>query len=79
MQGVGFRWFVVHVAKELEITGYVKNLYNGDVEVEAEGERSKLEILITQVRKGPGFARVTDVVIEWKEYRGKYTSFNVEF
>ncbi len=79
VQGVGYRWFVVHEAQNLGATGYVKNLYNGDVEVEAAGERSQLEALIAKVRKGPAFARVTEVIIEWKEFSGRYTSFTVEF
>ena len=38
VQGVGFRWTVSQLARQYNITGYVRNLYNGNVEVEAQGE-----------------------------------------
>lgn len=79
VQGVGFRWFVIREANSLGLTGYVKNLHNGDVEIEAEGERGKIEELIKSIKKGPTFCRVVDVIIEWKEYTNKYTSFTVEY
>ena len=37
VQGVGFRWFIYSIAKDLNCTGYVKNLFNGDVEVQVQG------------------------------------------
>jgi len=78
VQGVGFRWFVYRLADQLELTGYVKNLYSGDVEIEAEGERGRIEELIKLVKKGPAFSRVVDVIVEWKEFRLKYDSFKIE-
>ncbi|MFQ5825099.1 MAG: acylphosphatase [bacterium] len=79
VQGVGFRWFVIREANILGLTGYVKNLYNGDVEIEAEGERGRIEELIKSVKKGPTLSRVVDVIVEWKEYTQKYTSFEIEY
>lgn len=67
VQGVGFRWFVYRHAEALGITGWVRNLYDGNVEIEAEGERSLLEEFIKQVKIGPRSARVTNLKIEWKE------------
>ncbi len=67
VQGVGFRWYVAHSAETLGIKGWVKNLYNGDVEIEAEAERSLLEEFIKQMKVGPRAARVTDLRIEWKD------------
>lgn len=37
VQGVGFRWHISSIANELKLTGFVKNLSNGDVEVEVQG------------------------------------------
>ena len=42
VQGVGFRYFVMSVAKELGLTGWVRNLYDGNVQVVAEGKRTSL-------------------------------------
>ncbi|NIR50071.1 acylphosphatase [candidate division KSB1 bacterium] len=79
VQGVGFRWFVQKTANKVNVNGYVKNLFNGDVEIEAEGARGRVEELIKEVKAGPRFAHVTDVFVEWKEYEGKYDSFDVKF
>lgn len=79
VQGVGFRWFVVQNANKLGVVGYVKNLPNGDVEIEAEGERGQLEELIKYVKAGPRFGRVSDLSVEWKEYSGRYKSFEVAY
>jgi acylphosphatase len=65
VQGVGFRWFVARHADQLGIRGFVRNLYNGSVEVTAIAERSLLEDLIRQVKVGPRSAQVTNVIIHW--------------
>ena len=78
VQGVGFRWFVYRLANQLDLTGYVTNLYSGDVEIQAEGERGRIEELIKSVKKGPAFSRVVDVIVEWQEFRFKYKSFKIE-
>lgn len=67
VQGVGFRWFVQRRAEALGINGWVRNLYNGNVEIEAEGERSLLEEFIKEVKVGPRSAHVSNLKIEWKE------------
>jgi len=79
VQGVGFRWFVVQNANKLGVVGYVKNLPNGDVEIEAEGERGQLEELIKHVKAGPTFGRVSDLSVEWRDYTGSYKSFEVAY
>jgi len=61
VQGVGFRWFVDRQARALKLTGYVRNLDAGQVEVLAEGEPTALEKLREQLVRGPIGARVTAV------------------
>lgn len=61
VQGVGFRWFVDRQARVLKLTGYVRNLDAGHVEVLAEGEPAALEKLREQLARGPIGARVTGV------------------
>ena len=46
VQGVGFRWKASHTARRLGISGWVKNLYDGSVEMEAEGTPQDIEDLI---------------------------------
>jgi len=79
VQGVGFRWFVQQKAKKFDVSGYVRNLDNGDVEIEAEGDRGRVEELVKSVRVGPAFSKVREVVIEWQKFTGKYYSFNTTF
>ncbi len=77
VQGVFYRAFASGQARELGLTGYVRNLPKGSVEVKAEGERSRLEELIDRLKTGPPGARVEKVATNWSEYTGSYSSFNI--
>ena len=77
VQGVGFRYFVLHHATQLGVTGWVRNLPNGDVEIEAEGNRESVESLIVYTRRGPRSAAVSSAAVEWKEYRRQFESFEI--
>jgi acylphosphatase len=79
VQGVGFRWFVMRKANEYNIKGYVRNLYTDEVEVEVEGNKGLIQEFIKDLRIGPRSAQVSDVKIQWKDYRGKYRTFDVRF
>lgn len=58
VQGVGFRYFVRQAARELGVTGRVRNLPGGGVEVEAAGGPETLDRLRERLRQGPPGARV---------------------
>lgn len=77
VQGVGFRYFVQRHAMKLNLSGYARNLYNGDVEIEAEGDRSLIEEFIKEVKVGPRSAYVKDLKIEWLEVQNRYEGFEV--
>ncbi|HCA81566.1 MAG TPA: acylphosphatase [Bacteroidetes bacterium] len=77
VQGVGFRYFVFRIAIRLGLGGWVRNLYDGNVEVLAEGERSLVEELIKDLKIGPRSAQVKDLTIEWKNYTGTFSSFEI--
>jgi len=77
VQGVGYRWFALHAASSLSLTGWVRNRMNGDVEVVVEGSKHDIETLITELKKGPRFARVEYANVEWRSPTGKYTNFTV--
>jgi len=69
VQGVGFRYWAHHTAERLPgITGVVRNLPDGTVEVEAESpERTALDVLFHELHVGPTHAQVTAVDAEWEE------------
>ena len=77
VQGVGFRYFIHHHARQLGLTGWVRNLPNGDVEIQAEGNREFVESLVTYARRGPRLAVVSNVRLEWKEPSSQFTSFEI--
>ena len=79
VQGVFFRAFVSRRATELGLTGYVRNLPDGAVEVNAEGERKQLEKLIGHLKVGPPGAKVEKVITDWSEYTGGYFSFSIRY
>jgi acylphosphatase len=61
VQGVGFRYFAQRAARRLDLTGYVRNLRDGRVEVLATGEEKSLEALRTELLRGPRMAEVSEV------------------
>lgn len=61
VQGVGFRWFVREEARRLGVSGWVRNLPTGHVELEAGGEASLLARLRRAVEVGPAGAQVDSV------------------
>ena len=77
VQGVGFRWFVQELAASRELTGGVRNLRDGSVEVDAEGLRADLEDFVDRLREGPFGADVTAVDVSWFEPTGTYTGFQI--
>lgn len=77
VQGVGFRYFVLTAAKELRLTGWVRNRYDSSVEVTAEGPRKDLETLLFFLRKGPNSSFVSEVSTKWQPATGEFTRFDV--
>lgn len=80
VQGVGFRFFVERVARQLGLGGYVKNLSDGRVEVYAVGPADQLDDLKTRLEQGPRGARVRRVLAEEAALVDRYLGhFTVEF
>ena len=77
VQGVGYRFYVLEQAHQLGLTGWVKNLPSGAVEVLAEGEKSMLESLLNRLRRGPSGARVSDVNLNWSTASGEFDAFRI--
>jgi acylphosphatase len=62
----------------LTLTGYVRNLFSGDVEIEAEGDRSLVEEFMKQVKVGPRAAHIADMKIEWITCTETRSGFEVQ-
>lgn len=79
VQGVSFRYHTARRAWDLDLTGYVRNRWDGTVEVAAEGPRHRLEELLSFLRVGPRAAFVTDVDVSWPDPAGEFNSFKVRY
>ncbi len=77
VQGVGFRMYVLQHAQALGLAGWVRNTYDGKVEVLAEGTFAQLERLVDKLRLGPRSAFVTEVKKEWLTPTGEFLDFSV--
>ncbi len=63
VQGVSFRYFTRESALKVGVSGWVRNLSNGDVEIEAQGTEDKIEIFLEDVRRGPQFSYVESTTV----------------
>jgi acylphosphatase len=79
VQGVGYRYFVLKQARRMELTGRVKNVPSGDVEIDVEGPRGLIEDLIQLLWTGNPWATVSNVAVDWEKYKGEYKGFDVTF
>lgn len=79
VQGVFFRANTHDVARFLDLTGYVKNLPDGRVDVVAEGPKDKVEQLINWCYKGPPGASVNNVEIYWESATGEFKNFAIQY
>jgi acylphosphatase len=67
----------MRAAKTLELTGWVRNRFNGSVEMVAEGDEEKLKILLESVGLGPTSAQVSQVDHTWSEAAGEFKDFKI--
>ncbi|MGD1858568.1 MAG: acylphosphatase [Leptolyngbyaceae cyanobacterium] len=78
VQGVGFRYHTQLEASRLGLTGYVRNLPNGSVEIIAEGTRQSLDQLTDWANHGPATAAVTQVEVSYAEANGEFSRFEIK-
>ena len=78
VQGVFFRATTRDVASSLKLSGWVRNMPDGSVELHAEGEIEKVREMISWCRKGPPSALVEDLSVEWVEPVGE-EGFRITF
>jgi len=79
VQGIGFRWSVQDSARALNLNGWVRNLFDGNVEIEAEGPEEKLKEFLEILKKHP-YAIISSIKSEWKDSKeNRYKSFDIRF
>lgn len=77
VQGVGFRYTAQYAARSLGVTGWVTNLYDGSVEMEAQGKEEELDRLLVMIQQGR-YVDVSDLTVkEIKEKEGE-RSFKIK-
>jgi acylphosphatase len=76
VQGVFFRESMRQRARQLKLTGWVRNRSDGTVEAVVQGESTQVEMLIDWARRGPGAALVDRVEVKAADDEPDYTSFD---
>lgn len=77
VQGVGFRMWAREEAERLSVSGWVRNLPDGNVEGEAEGSASAVDSFLAYCQKGPFGARVDQLTVRDEELTGKLSEFEI--
>ena len=78
VQGVGFRFFTQDIARREGLTGIVRNLADGRVEIVAEGDDESLTRFEAALRRGPSHARVEHVEVDHLPASGQYLGFAID-
>jgi acylphosphatase len=79
VQGVGYRFFVVRAARQLDLGGWVRNLPGGEVEIVAEGQAGMIREFTEELRRGPAASRVSEVRVTPETYAAEFDAFDVRF
>lgn len=77
VQGVNFRFHTQQAAQRLNVSGWVRNLPDGNVEGCFEGEEKNVTALIDWCRRGPDWARVDEITVTVDDYRGEFDGFRI--
>jgi acylphosphatase len=77
VQGVGFRAFVQNQATTAGLSGWVRNLPDGAVEIQLEGRRDAIETVLPRVRQGPPGSRVDSVQVDWRQANRQTEGFKI--
>jgi acylphosphatase len=79
VQGVSFRYYTRMKAYDLDLTGWVRNVPDGSVEVMAVGPREALDEFEEWLHHGPPGARVTKVIVNWIDVPQSFTAFEIRY
>ena len=78
VQGVGFRYFTQQKAEMLGITGWVRNCWDGRVELSAEGSREDIDRFYGYLEQGPPSSIVKKINVDYSAASGKFQTFSVQ-
>ncbi|MFH1395441.1 MAG: acylphosphatase [Candidatus Omnitrophota bacterium] len=78
VQGVGFRFAAERIALRLNLMGFVRNLFDGTVEVVCEGTKSELEVFLKKIDENMA-GYISDFHVDWEPARNEFTSFEIRF
>lgn len=78
VQGVGFRFTAEAIARKLELSGWVKNLRDGRVEVLAEGEEPALKDFLSRLSNEMS-PYIFDTEVSWEGPTGEFSGFGIAF
>lgn len=77
VQGVGYRFFCEREARKHDVSGWVRNLRDGNVELELAGQDDAVKDMLESLRSGHYSARIDDIIIDWLEYAGTHKKFEI--
>ncbi len=77
VQNVGFRAHVQYSARQIGVTGWVRNVGDDTVEAVGEGKREQLERLVEAMKRGPRGSQVDESNVEWQNATGEFKDFQL--
>lgn len=78
VQGVGFRYTTERISRKFCVTGYVRNLMDGSVELAAEGEEKELQAFLQAIRTSDLGQNILELEPTWKEAVGAWHNFVIK-
>lgn len=79
VQGVFYRASTKDKAEELGLTGWIRNKSDRTVEAIFEGEENKIKDMINWCHQGPSYSKVSNVIVEYKDFSGGFKEFNIRY
>ena len=79
VQGVGFRYTTARLAEAFAVDGYVMNLADGSVRMEAEGDKAELERFHEAILGSPPGAGVRETDLHWGDVHGRFDGFRIRY
>jgi acylphosphatase len=79
VQGVGFRYTAREIACGYELTGYVRNLHDGRVELVAEGDEQEVTAFLEAVRASQLASHIRNEDVNWSEAAGEFRGFDIRY
>lgn len=79
VQGVGFRFTAERIALEMNVTGWVRNLRDGNVEMVVEGPEEALMSTLERIKSSEVGGYIQTTQLDWQDYRNEFSDFRIEF